>query len=213
MPVHDWAKAYAGHFHHFHQRWSGEICKALNCGVLPPGYTALIEGRITGAEPEPMAVAGRRSPAVPAAGGGLLVSEAPPEVLHVSSPAGDVAAYAARANRIAVRYKSWRMVALIEVVSPGNKDRRASVERIVRKAVDLLDRGVNLLLIDLFPPTPYDPRRALQTDLGRNPGRAVRTPGGEAAVAGRVRGCAAPDWVYQPDWNRRRATADAVVSR
>jgi len=43
MPVHDWAKVDVGLFHHFHQMWTCALCDALNGGLLPPGYSALIE--------------------------------------------------------------------------------------------------------------------------------------------------------------------------
>ncbi len=46
---------------------------------------------------------------------------------------------------------------MIELVSPGNKDRRRSIQQFVDKAADLLDQGVNLLVVDLFPPGPRDP--------------------------------------------------------
>ena len=42
MPIHAWSKTDAGLFHHFHQRWIGNLCDGLN-GVLPPGYFALSE--------------------------------------------------------------------------------------------------------------------------------------------------------------------------
>lgn len=50
------------------------------------------------------------------------------------------------------------MVAVIEIVSPGNKDSRNSLRSFVEKAADLLRAGVHLLVVDLFPPTPRDPQ-------------------------------------------------------
>ena len=40
MPIHDWSKAPAGLFHHFHRRWAVSICDALNAGRMPKGYYA-----------------------------------------------------------------------------------------------------------------------------------------------------------------------------
>lgn len=65
--------------------------------------------------------------------------------------------YAARANRIVVRHHLGRIIAVIEIVSPGNKHSRAAVREFVEKSVALLRAGVHLLVIDLFPPTPRDP--------------------------------------------------------
>jgi hypothetical protein len=41
MPIHDWSGKPVGLFHHFHQRWAGSICDALNAGRLPKGFYAL----------------------------------------------------------------------------------------------------------------------------------------------------------------------------
>src|SRR5438105_4478628 len=43
MPVHDWTRVEDGIFHDFHLAWIGELRKALNRGLLPPGYYALAE--------------------------------------------------------------------------------------------------------------------------------------------------------------------------
>jgi len=51
-----------------------------------------------------------------------------------------------------------RIVALLEIVSPGNKEKRGALEAFVDKAVGALDCGYHLLVIDLFPPGPFDPQ-------------------------------------------------------
>src|SRR5436190_21526424 len=43
MPVHGWSRVTAGTFHAFHLAWIAEIQRALNGGILPPGYYALAE--------------------------------------------------------------------------------------------------------------------------------------------------------------------------
>ena len=50
-----------------------------------------------------------------------------------------------------------RLVALIEIISPGNKDRAEGVDDFAHKARAALEAGVNLLFVDLFPPGPSDP--------------------------------------------------------
>lgn len=62
-----------------------------------------------------------------------------------------------RANRIVLRHHLGRIIAVIEVVSPGNKDCRASLREFVDKTVDYLRAGIHVLVVDLFPPTPRDP--------------------------------------------------------
>ncbi|MFO0950972.1 MAG: DUF4058 family protein [Isosphaeraceae bacterium] len=55
---------------------------------------------------------------------------------------------------VAVRHVTDdRVVAMIEVVSPGNKDSRRAVRGFVEKAAWLLERGVHLLVVDVHPPT------------------------------------------------------------
>src|SRR5256885_2075620 len=61
--------------------------------------------------------------------------------------------YAGRANRIMVNHHLMTTVAVIEILSPGNKDSRAAVRDFVDKTIDFLRAGIHLLLVDLFPPT------------------------------------------------------------
>ena len=46
---------------------------------------------------------------------------------------------------------------MLEIVSLANKDRAASVDEFAAKAVEALDLGVHLVVLDLFPPGPFDP--------------------------------------------------------
>jgi hypothetical protein len=43
MPIHDWSRVPANLFHDFHQTWTIRITDALNGGMLPPRYSALVE--------------------------------------------------------------------------------------------------------------------------------------------------------------------------
>ena len=51
-----------------------------------------------------------------------------------------------------------RIVALIEIASPGNKSSRHAIKSFVEKAVEALYVGYHLLIVDLFPPGPRDPQ-------------------------------------------------------
>ena len=51
-----------------------------------------------------------------------------------------------------------RIIALIELVSPGNKAANFALRTFVDKAAEALFRGYHLLIVDLFPPTPRDPQ-------------------------------------------------------
>jgi len=59
---------------------------------------------------------------------------------------------------VAIRHVSGhRVVSLIEVVSPANKDRKHSVDQIVGKIQDAVSQGIHVLLVDLLPPGKFDP--------------------------------------------------------
>lgn len=152
MPVHDWSHVDANVFHHFHQQWTVAISNVLNAGLLPAGYSALVEQYAAGFFPDVLAL--ERQPRSSKPAGGLLTATPPKTTLvrHAQS------ALAARANRIAIRRRLGEVVCVIEIVSPGNKSGRAALRAFVDKTVEFLQNGVHLLVIDILPPTPRDPQ-------------------------------------------------------
>jgi Protein of unknown function (DUF4058) len=156
MPIHDWSRIPSGIFHHFHQDWSVEIARTLNRGNLPKGLSAMVEQRAGPKEADVLTVESRRPTRNPEMGdvGGLLTLE-PPTTSIVRKTTKEI--YADRSNRIVVKHHLGRIVAVIEILSPGNKDSRAAMRDFVDKTIDFMRRGVHLLLIDLFPPSPRDP--------------------------------------------------------
>jgi Protein of unknown function (DUF4058) len=153
MPIHDWTRVSPGGFHTFHQDWTIEINRTLNRGLLPPGYAAFTDLRVHGWEPDVVAIQSDAT-SVP---GGVAVADAPPRAQQIARVETDSAVYARKANRIVVRHEFGQVVAIIEVVSPGNKDSAHAIRSFTTKAVEFLRNGVNLVIIDLFPPTPRDP--------------------------------------------------------
>jgi sugar phosphate isomerase/epimerase len=51
-----------------------------------------------------------------------------------------------------------RLVALLEILSPANKDRKEHLQAFAEKVASALDLGVHVLVVDLFPPGPHDPQ-------------------------------------------------------
>jgi Protein of unknown function (DUF4058) len=153
MPIHDWTRVGANRFHDFHQSWTIAIRNALNAGRLPPGYFAMVEQR-TGS-PEPDVVTLELTSPVHGPSGGMAVDLDPPRTRIVART--EAAAYARKANRVSVHHPDGDVVAVIEVVSPGNKSSRHALRSFARKAVNFLFAGVNLLILDLFPPGKRDP--------------------------------------------------------
>lgn len=156
MPVHDWKHVKAGLFHHFHQRWIAELSDRLNGGKLPKGYYAMIEQKSELGIPDILTFEQHeKSPPTRGGNGGVAVAPAPPKTRFVMSAESEV--YAAKANRIAIRHPLGDMVAVLEIVSPGNKDSRSALRSFVEKSLTLLKNGIHLLVVDLLPPTSRDP--------------------------------------------------------
>jgi hypothetical protein len=155
MPIHDWSRVPSGLFHDFHQSWSIRIKDALNAGRLPDGVEALVEQRAGPKESDVLAIEVRpgRRPEEGLDGG--VATWPPPNTRIVRRTTRAI--YASRANRIVVTHHLGRIIAVIEIVSPGNKDSRAALRDFVEKTVDCLRRGVHVLIVDLFPPTARDP--------------------------------------------------------
>lgn len=161
MTVHDWTRVDAGIFHAFHHDWVTEISRALNRGLLPPSYYALPEQIAGGVGPD---VLGLRltgpgeaaSPQGAPEGGVALATEPPKTRFRIRSEANR---YAAKAKAVVIRHVSGHhVVAMVEIVSPGNKNNQNGLNSFVRKAHETLAAGVHLLLLDLFPPGPRDPQ-------------------------------------------------------
>jgi len=158
MRIHDWTPSRAGRFHHLHQAWIYALAGELNGGLLPSGLYAAGEPIATRHEPDGVIASPRSTPSphrrVPSDGAVLTLDAHPPRVHHVL----ESERYAGRQDSLAIRLADGdQLVAAVEIVSPGNKDSRHRFEQLVDKIVSLLDRGVHVLLVDLFPPGNIDP--------------------------------------------------------
>jgi hypothetical protein len=154
MPIHDWTRAQVGDFHHFHQRWISALTDALNGGVLPPEFMALAE-QVAGRPILDVVTLQTLSPHDGAVG--LAIAPAPAPTARVIQRFERIN-YAKRADRVVIRHGRGSVVAIIEIVSPGNKESRHAIRSFVEKAADILSQGVHLVVVDLFPPTPRDPQ-------------------------------------------------------
>src|SRR5437868_12676800 len=147
MPIHGWTRVYAGLFHDFHQDWTIELRRSLNAGRLPPGYVALTDQRTGGPIPDVLTLNRRpKRTERQEAAGGLAVATAPPRARFVVEAEEDT--YARRANRIRIQHRHGEVVAVIEVLSPGNKSNVTALRAFVRKAADLIWQGIHLLVVD-----------------------------------------------------------------
>jgi hypothetical protein len=158
MPIHDWSKVRPGVFHDFHQAWTIALRNALNKDVLPKGYFAMAEQFTDGLIPDVVTLERFPVPngAPVTAGGGVAVAETPPKARFTYSVETEL--YATKANRILIRAPYGEVVAVIEIISPGNKSNRHELESFIEKTSALMDRGIHLLVVDLFPPSERDPK-------------------------------------------------------
>ena len=162
MPIHDWTRVTAGIFHDFHHEWISTIKRTLNGGLLPAGYYALAEQIASGLGPDVLTLehpsnGDGRSSDNGSHSGIVALADAPPKVRFTSFSEVDLLTL--RKNRIAIRHSSdHRVIAVIEIVSPGNKGSRHALRALVEKAFELLSEGVHLLVIDLLPPGIRDPQ-------------------------------------------------------
>jgi Protein of unknown function (DUF4058) len=157
VPIHDWTRVDAGLFHAFHQSWIIALCNALNRGVLPSNYFALPEQSIGGPIPDVLSLRLSQGPDDFAGdSSGLAVATAPPRT-RIVRHAPELAVYARKADHITVRQRHGQIVAVVEIVSPGNKASTSELRAFVEKSSGLIQRGVHLLVVDLFPPTKRDP--------------------------------------------------------
>jgi hypothetical protein len=128
MPIHDWARVTAGTWHDFHLAWSAELRNALNGGILPPDYYAQAEQIAGPLGPDVLTL---QMPDLPSngtalaseSGGGVAISAAPPRVRLTAEATMDD--YVLKRRTLVIRHASGdRIVALLEIVSPGNKGSR-----------------------------------------------------------------------------------------
>ena len=181
MPVHDWTRVQGGIFHAFQHGWIEELARALNRGLLPADYYALREQFAAGFGPDVLtlqgvgddnATAARKPRDVPSARERSVLL-APPQLQLTAET--DMEFYRRKQKAVVVRHSSGdRVVAMIEIVSPGNKAARNPLRAFVEKAAELLENGIHLLVIDLHAPSDrpltlvaYEAGNALRTYVVR----------------------------------------------
>jgi len=161
MSMHDWTKVAAGIFHAFHHRWISALADSLNSGRLPADYYALPEQVAAGFGPDVLTLQGQPPDAGPSTGsnGGVATAamlRTRPRTRFTAET--DAEFYRRKKSSLVVRHVSGdRIVAMIEIVSPGNKSNQHAFRAFVDKACELLEHRIHLLIVDPFPPGPRDP--------------------------------------------------------
>ncbi len=159
MPAHDWTKVPAGIFHHFHLEWIAAIAHALNYDLLPKDYYALAEQYAGVLGPDVLTLqsrvqSDRKERTSRRAGGAALLAK--PRLKPIAQT--ELEYYRSKQKTVTIRHVSNdEVIALVEIVSPGNKSHRGRFREFVEKAAWFLDQHVHLSIIDLFPPSRRDP--------------------------------------------------------
>jgi hypothetical protein len=164
MPMHDWTRVPAGIYHDFHGGWLYAIRGTLNGGLLPKGYYALAE-QITRPYGPDLLTLEHPGPGHQSSSGTSNGSPDPTTLtLTATRPTTRFELKEPRVplpkgqRRLAIRHSSdHRLVAIIELVSPGNKSSQHRFRSFVEKACLILEEGLHLLVIDPFPPGKRDP--------------------------------------------------------
>jgi hypothetical protein len=152
----------------FHTTWCSALADFLNRAVLPPGYIALEQ--VSAGGPVEIDVAtyteGTSEPAS-AGGTGTLTRQVwtppePPVVLPATFP-----------ERFAVEVVATEggrtLVAAVEFVSPGNKDRESKRRLFVAKCAAYLAQGVGLVIVDVVTSRQGNLHNDLVSLLGLEP--------------------------------------------
>jgi hypothetical protein len=155
MPMHDWTRVPHGIFHAFHHRWVTAISDRLNEGLLPEDYYALPEQQAAGFGPDVLTLqAGGQRPDRDAGG---VAAPVRPQTRFTAQT--DAEFYRRKKSSIVVRHVSGdEIVAMIEIVSPGNKAGAHAFRAFMDKVYELLEHRIHLLIIDPFPPGRRDPK-------------------------------------------------------
>jgi len=159
MPMHDWTRVEAVIFHAFHHGWISTLSDVLNTNLLGDEYYALPEQAAAGFGPDVFTLQDQRRDEDEPEVGGVATATALQTRPHTRFMAEtNTEFYRRKKSGIAVRHVSGdRIVAMVEIVSPGNKSSRNALREFVRKSAALLNQQIHLLILDLHPPGRRDP--------------------------------------------------------
>ena len=160
MSLHHWPNPQVP-WRSFHNHWIVRLVEHLNGGLLPAGFQARPTEMIVGIEPDVLLLQGADAPENGGDGPMSIMALGEATSTIVLAPPAEwpmVGIYSA--------YDRRRLVSVIEIVSPGNKDRPEAVRRFAEKALFLLQDGVHMLLIDVISVPKQPMRPSLLNRLG-----------------------------------------------
>ena len=149
----------------FHSLWIAAMVERLNGTILPQGYLAQAQVHIGGwFEVDVATFETASSGANGAAEGGVAVQTWAPPATTLVFPA-------AFPDELEVRVFSTRagptLVAAVELVSPGNKDRAEARRTLAAKCASYLAQGVGLIVVDIVTGRSANLHNELMTLIGQ----------------------------------------------
>jgi hypothetical protein len=134
----------------FHSSWATRIADALTEHWLPPNYIAEEHVHL-GPSVEIDVATFEREAAPPPADGGGVVATVGPKLWSPPVPDGElpVAFPDTFEVRVLCTDTGPKLVAVIELVSPGNKDRTAERRAFATKCASYLFQGISLIVVDI----------------------------------------------------------------
>jgi hypothetical protein len=142
----------ARHWEAFHAGWTVEISRTLNRRILPSGYFAEAQVHVGSRVEVDVATFEQVSQRheVESSNGGVAVAAA---VETWAPPTTTLVMPAVFTDDIEVQVYGTSggttLVAAIELISPGNKDRRESRRAFAAKCASYLQRGIGLVIVDI----------------------------------------------------------------
>jgi hypothetical protein len=133
----------------FHTAWASTLADVLNRDVLPPGYIALEQVHAGAAIEIDVATSTDPTSSASANGGGTA-TRTPAVWTPATAPLLLPAVFPPTATVEILTTEGGRtLVAAIELVSPGNKDRGAKRRLFAAKCATYLSRGIGLIVVDV----------------------------------------------------------------
>lgn len=175
MPLHDWTRVDDGIFHSFHNSWIASIVETLNNGLLPEGYYSLGD-QVAGLD-DPYVLTSHEPIANHPENVDVCATlmTAQPQTRFIAHAVND--RYTRLQRRIEIRHVSGhRIVALIEIISAGNKSSHFKWDAFLQKALSAIQGGIHLLLLDVHPPTALDPGGVHGSVWGEYTGEVFELP-------------------------------------
>src|SRR5262249_54377501 len=135
------------HWESFHARWAGAIADALD-RTLPPRYFAEVQvhlGSRVEADVAEFEHQETRLEGGNGAGGGLAVGTWGPAGTALTMPT----VFPDQIEAQVIDREDARLVAVVELVSPANKDRADARAAFAAKTAAFLQRGVGVVMVDV----------------------------------------------------------------